>query len=143
MQGFTFEEYAGMQMWLHLFKRKMVNKNSFVFPTVFSPFAPTFPLYPNHVSVLCHYLSVYLFYVSVFCYLSFDQSKSSVALCSRDECVQRLASLWEKTQLKGAHSFPMAMTQHTTPHRKVLDYSVCVCVCACMLLPPICLQQRG
>ncbi|KAF1393871.1 hypothetical protein PFLUV_G00020540 [Perca fluviatilis] len=49
------------------------------------------------------------------------QSKSSVALCSRDDCVQRLASLWEKTQLKGAHSFPMAMTQHTTPHRKDLD----------------------
>ncbi|XP_037631122.1 ventricular zone-expressed PH domain-containing protein isoform X1 [Sebastes umbrosus] len=49
------------------------------------------------------------------------QSKSSVALVSRDECVQRLASLWEKTQLKGAHSFHMAMTQHTTPHRKDLD----------------------
>uniref|UniRef100_A0A4W6E8G1 Ventricular zone expressed PH domain-containing 1 n=1 Tax=Lates calcarifer TaxID=8187 RepID=A0A4W6E8G1_LATCA len=49
------------------------------------------------------------------------QSKSSVPLCSRDQCVQRLASLWEKTQLKGAHSFPMAMTQHTTPHRKDLD----------------------
>uniref|UniRef100_A0A665W1A5 PH domain-containing protein n=1 Tax=Echeneis naucrates TaxID=173247 RepID=A0A665W1A5_ECHNA len=49
------------------------------------------------------------------------QSKSSVPLCSRDECVQRLASLWEKTQLKGAHSFPMAMTQHVTPQRKDLD----------------------
>ncbi|XP_029301958.1 ventricular zone-expressed PH domain-containing protein isoform X2 [Cottoperca gobio] len=49
------------------------------------------------------------------------QSKSSVALSSRDEGVQRLASLWEKTQIKGAHSFPMAMTQHTTPHRKELD----------------------
>ncbi|XP_042343301.1 ventricular zone-expressed PH domain-containing protein [Plectropomus leopardus] len=49
------------------------------------------------------------------------QSKSSVPLCSRDECVQRLASLWEKTQLKGAHSFPMAMTQHPAPHRKDLD----------------------
>ncbi|XP_060902228.1 ventricular zone-expressed PH domain-containing protein [Labrus mixtus] len=49
------------------------------------------------------------------------QSKSSVPLCSRDECVQRLVSLWEKTQLKGAHSFPMAMSQHTTPHRKDLD----------------------
>uniref|UniRef100_A0A8C2ZLN8 Ventricular zone expressed PH domain-containing 1 n=1 Tax=Cyclopterus lumpus TaxID=8103 RepID=A0A8C2ZLN8_CYCLU len=43
------------------------------------------------------------------------------ALCSKDECVQRLAALWEKTQLKGAHSFPMAMTQNTTPHRKELD----------------------
>ncbi|KAM3616355.1 uncharacterized protein V6R79_016585 [Siganus canaliculatus] len=49
------------------------------------------------------------------------QSKSSVPLCSKDECVQRLASLWEKTQLKGAHSFPMAMTQQTTPHRKDMD----------------------
>ncbi|CAJ1065739.1 ventricular zone-expressed PH domain-containing protein [Xyrichtys novacula] len=49
------------------------------------------------------------------------QSKSSVPLCSRDDCVQRLVSLWEKTQLKGAHSFPMAMTQQTTPHRKDID----------------------
>eukprot|EP00064_Thunnus_orientalis_P015290 superscaffoldBa00002803_g15340 len=51
------------------------------------------------------------------------QSKSSVPLCSRDECVQRLASLWEKTQLKGAHSFPMAMTQHITPHRKTDSFT--------------------
>ncbi|XP_077397416.1 ventricular zone-expressed PH domain-containing protein isoform X1 [Festucalex cinctus] len=49
------------------------------------------------------------------------QSKSKVPLCSGDECVQRLASLWGKTQLKGAHSFHMAMTQHATPHRKDLD----------------------
>uniref|UniRef100_A0A3Q1IKM4 PH domain-containing protein n=1 Tax=Anabas testudineus TaxID=64144 RepID=A0A3Q1IKM4_ANATE len=49
------------------------------------------------------------------------QSKSSVPLCSKDECIQRLASLWERTQLKGAHSFSMAMTQQTTPHRKDLD----------------------
>ncbi|XP_034723013.1 ventricular zone-expressed PH domain-containing protein isoform X1 [Etheostoma cragini] len=49
------------------------------------------------------------------------QSKSSVALCSRDECVIRLASIWEKTQLKGAHSFLMAMTQNTTPHGKDLE----------------------
>ncbi|XP_029026769.1 ventricular zone-expressed PH domain-containing protein [Betta splendens] len=49
------------------------------------------------------------------------QSKASVPLCSKDECVQRLAALWEKTQLKGAHSFPMAMSQHSTPHRKDLD----------------------
>uniref|UniRef100_A0A3Q3VR22 PH domain-containing protein n=1 Tax=Mola mola TaxID=94237 RepID=A0A3Q3VR22_MOLML len=49
------------------------------------------------------------------------QSKSSAPLCSKDESVQRLASLWEKTQLKGAHSFPMAMTQHATLHRKDLD----------------------
>nr|XP_046244572.1 ventricular zone-expressed PH domain-containing protein isoform X2 [Scatophagus argus] len=49
------------------------------------------------------------------------QSKSSAPLSSKDECVQKLASLWEKTQLKGAHSFPMAMTQQPTPHRKDLD----------------------
>ncbi|XP_056139055.1 ventricular zone-expressed PH domain-containing protein isoform X1 [Lampris incognitus] len=49
------------------------------------------------------------------------QSKSSVPLRSTHECVQRLGSLWESTQLKGAHSFPMAMTQHTTPYRKDLD----------------------
>uniref|UniRef100_A0A3Q3DDV1 Ventricular zone expressed PH domain-containing 1 n=1 Tax=Hippocampus comes TaxID=109280 RepID=A0A3Q3DDV1_HIPCM len=49
------------------------------------------------------------------------QSKSKVPLSSGDECVQRLASLWGKTQLKGAHSFHMAMTQHATPHRKDLD----------------------
>ncbi|XP_049581420.1 ventricular zone-expressed PH domain-containing protein isoform X2 [Syngnathus scovelli] len=49
------------------------------------------------------------------------QSKSKVPLCSGDECVQRLASLWGKTQLKGAHSFHMAMTQHATPHRKDVE----------------------
>uniref|UniRef100_A0A3P8NLB3 PH domain-containing protein n=1 Tax=Astatotilapia calliptera TaxID=8154 RepID=A0A3P8NLB3_ASTCA len=49
------------------------------------------------------------------------QSKSSVPLSTRDECVQKLGSLWEKTQLKGAHSFSMAMTQQTTPHKKDLD----------------------
>uniref|UniRef100_A0A3P9BXJ6 Ventricular zone expressed PH domain-containing 1 n=1 Tax=Maylandia zebra TaxID=106582 RepID=A0A3P9BXJ6_9CICH len=50
-----------------------------------------------------------------------SQSKSSVPLSTRDECVQKLGSLWEKTQLKGAHSFSMAMTQQTTPHKKDLD----------------------
>uniref|UniRef100_A0A8C6T876 Ventricular zone expressed PH domain-containing 1 n=1 Tax=Neogobius melanostomus TaxID=47308 RepID=A0A8C6T876_9GOBI len=49
------------------------------------------------------------------------QSKSAVPLCSKHECVQRLAALWEKTQLRGAHSFTMAMTQHNTLHRKDLD----------------------
>ncbi|XP_039478579.1 ventricular zone-expressed PH domain-containing protein isoform X2 [Oreochromis aureus] len=49
------------------------------------------------------------------------QSKSRVPLSTRDECVQKLGSLWEKTQLKGAHSFSMAMTQQTTPHKKDLD----------------------
>ncbi|KAM9801164.1 ventricular zone-expressed PH domain-containing protein [Neosynchiropus ocellatus] len=50
-----------------------------------------------------------------------QQSKAKAPLCSNDECVRRLASLWEKTRLKGAHSFPMAMTQQTTPHKKDLD----------------------
>ncbi|KAJ0063862.1 hypothetical protein NL108_012865, partial [Boleophthalmus pectinirostris] len=49
------------------------------------------------------------------------QSISSVPLCSKHECVQRLAALWEKTKLKGAHSFTLAMTQHSTLHRKDLD----------------------
>ncbi|XP_028320563.1 ventricular zone-expressed PH domain-containing protein isoform X1 [Gouania willdenowi] len=49
------------------------------------------------------------------------QSKSSIPLCTKDVCIQRLASLWEKTQLQGAHSFSMAMTQHVTPHRKDLN----------------------
>ncbi|XP_068601797.1 ventricular zone-expressed PH domain-containing protein [Brachionichthys hirsutus] len=49
------------------------------------------------------------------------QSESSVPLRSEDECVRKLSSLWAKTQLKGAHSFPLAMTQHATPHRKDLD----------------------
>ncbi|KAK7882874.1 hypothetical protein WMY93_029048 [Mugilogobius chulae] len=49
------------------------------------------------------------------------QSKSNVPLCSQHECVQRLAALWEKTKLKGAHSFTLAMTQHSTLHRKDLD----------------------
>ena len=49
------------------------------------------------------------------------QSKSSVALRAGDECVQRLVSLWERTQLRGAHSFTMAMTQNPTLHQKVHD----------------------
>ncbi|KAF6718792.1 Ventricular zone-expressed PH domain-containing protein [Oryzias melastigma] len=49
------------------------------------------------------------------------QSKSSVPLRTRDESIQQLAALWEKTQLKGSHSFSMAMTQHSAPHRKELE----------------------
>ncbi|KAL0973494.1 hypothetical protein UPYG_G00204730 [Umbra pygmaea] len=49
------------------------------------------------------------------------QSKHSAALSSQNECVQWLGSLWERTQLKGAHSFSMTMTQHTPLHRKDLD----------------------
>ncbi len=96
-------------------------------PLFFHPFLLIlFCLFLNHISILCKCLC--------FCSLFSDQSKSSIPLCSRDECVQRLASLWEKTQLKGAHSFHMAMTQHITPHRKVLSsvcIFVCVCVCVC------------
>ncbi|KAK0150555.1 Ventricular zone-expressed PH domain-containing protein [Merluccius polli] len=51
------------------------------------------------------------------------QSKSSVALCSGDDCVQRLVSLWERTQLRGAHSFSMAMTQNPTLHKKYAKWS--------------------
>lgn len=49
------------------------------------------------------------------------QSKSVAPLCLADEGVQRLASLWERTQLKGAHSFLLAVTQHVTPQAKVSD----------------------
>ncbi|XP_075905867.1 ventricular zone-expressed PH domain-containing protein isoform X2 [Nelusetta ayraudi] len=49
------------------------------------------------------------------------QGKSSAPLCSTDEGVERLASLWERTQLKGAHSFLLAVTQHVTPQGKELD----------------------
>ncbi|KAM9441637.1 ventricular zone-expressed PH domain-containing protein-like [Salvelinus alpinus] len=49
------------------------------------------------------------------------QSKHSAPLSSLDDCVQRLGTLWERTQLKGAHGFSTAMTQQPTPHRKDLD----------------------
>ncbi|XP_051512246.1 ventricular zone-expressed PH domain-containing protein-like [Myxocyprinus asiaticus] len=49
------------------------------------------------------------------------QSKVSEALCCQDECVQQLRKLWEKTQLTGANSFELAMTQTTVPHKKDVD----------------------
>ncbi|XP_052387846.1 ventricular zone-expressed PH domain-containing protein-like [Carassius gibelio] len=49
------------------------------------------------------------------------QSKVSEALCCQDECVKQLRKLWEKTQLTGAHSFELAMTQATVPHKKDVD----------------------
>ncbi|XP_052008975.1 ventricular zone-expressed PH domain-containing protein-like isoform X1 [Xyrauchen texanus] len=49
------------------------------------------------------------------------QSKMSEALCSQDDCVQQLRKLWEKTQLTGAHSFELAMTQTIVPHKKDVD----------------------
>lgn len=47
------------------------------------------------------------------------QSKTDEALSSEDVCVQQLRRLWEKTQLKGAHSFELAMTQTAVPQKKV------------------------
>ncbi|MCI4378928.1 hypothetical protein PGIGA_G00222020 [Pangasianodon gigas] len=49
------------------------------------------------------------------------QSKTDEALSSEDVCVQQLRRLWEKTQLKGAHSFDLAMTQTPVPQKKDLD----------------------
>ncbi|XP_060734695.1 ventricular zone-expressed PH domain-containing protein isoform X1 [Tachysurus vachellii] len=49
------------------------------------------------------------------------QSKTNEALSSEDVCVQQLRRLWEKTQLKGAHSFEMAMTQSAVPQKMDLD----------------------
>uniref|UniRef100_A0A8C2CQ35 Ventricular zone expressed PH domain-containing 1 n=1 Tax=Cyprinus carpio TaxID=7962 RepID=A0A8C2CQ35_CYPCA len=49
------------------------------------------------------------------------QSKVSEALCCQDDCVKQLRKLWEKTQLTGAHSFELAMTQATVPHKKDVD----------------------
>ncbi|XP_031429576.1 ventricular zone-expressed PH domain-containing protein [Clupea harengus] len=50
-----------------------------------------------------------------------QQSKSSEPLSCQHEAIQRLKALWEKTQLKGSHSFSLAMTQSITPHKKDLD----------------------
>ncbi|KAA0714675.1 Ventricular zone-expressed PH domain-containing protein [Triplophysa tibetana] len=49
------------------------------------------------------------------------QSNVSEVLCSQDECVQQLKRLWEKTRLTGAHSFELAITQTTVPHKKDVD----------------------
>ncbi|XP_062408983.1 ventricular zone-expressed PH domain-containing protein isoform X1 [Sardina pilchardus] len=53
--------------------------------------------------------------------LLLQQSKSSEPLSCQHEAVQRLKALWERTQLKGSHSFSLAMTQSVTPHKKDLD----------------------
>lgn len=52
------------------------------------------------------------------------QSNVSAVLCSQDECVQQLKRLWEETRLTGAHSFELAITQTTVPHKKVLSQSL-------------------
>ncbi|XP_053356507.1 ventricular zone-expressed PH domain-containing protein isoform X2 [Clarias gariepinus] len=49
------------------------------------------------------------------------QSRTEEPLSSEDTCVQQLRRLWEKTQLKGAHSFELAMTQTAVPQKKDLD----------------------
>ncbi|KAL2096502.1 hypothetical protein ACEWY4_008650 [Coilia grayii] len=50
-----------------------------------------------------------------------QQSKSSEPLSCQDEVVLRLQALWEGTQLKGPHSFSLAMTKSIAPHKKDLD----------------------
>ncbi|XP_062860989.1 ventricular zone-expressed PH domain-containing protein [Trichomycterus rosablanca] len=49
------------------------------------------------------------------------QSRTSCALSCGDVCVQQLRRLWEQIQLKGAHSFELAMTQTAVPYQKELD----------------------
>uniref|UniRef100_A0A4W3GAT4 Ventricular zone expressed PH domain-containing 1 n=1 Tax=Callorhinchus milii TaxID=7868 RepID=A0A4W3GAT4_CALMI len=51
----------------------------------------------------------------------FQQSLSTVPLSSQDTSVQVLKALWERAQLKGAHSFEAAMIQTTIPYKKDLD----------------------
>lgn len=57
------------------------------------------------------------------------QSKADEALCSEDVCVQHLRRLWEKTQLKGAHSFELAMTQTAVPQKKVRQVNYYISTC--------------
>ncbi|KAI4897482.1 hypothetical protein NFI96_024082 [Prochilodus magdalenae] len=57
------------------------------------------------------------------------QSKTSEALSYEDVCVQQLRKLWEKTQLKGAHSFELAMTHTTVPHKKVQPCQMSLSLC--------------
>ncbi|XP_066541005.1 ventricular zone-expressed PH domain-containing protein [Hoplias malabaricus] len=48
------------------------------------------------------------------------QSKTSEALSFEDVCVQQLRNLWEKVQMKEAHSFETSMTHTTVPPQKDL-----------------------
>ncbi|KAJ7396731.1 Ventricular zone-expressed PH domain-containing protein 1 [Pitangus sulphuratus] len=52
----------------------------------------------------------------------FQQSLFAEPLSIQSSSVQVLKALWEKTQLKGAHSFETAMIQSTFPHQKDLDH---------------------
>ncbi|KAK2531044.1 Veph1 isoform B [Columba livia] len=52
----------------------------------------------------------------------FQQSLFAEPLSIQSSSVQVLKALWEKTQLKGTHSFETAMIQSTFPHQKELDH---------------------
>ncbi|XP_042737206.1 ventricular zone-expressed PH domain-containing protein homolog 1 isoform X1 [Lagopus leucura] len=52
----------------------------------------------------------------------FQQSLFAEPLSMQSSSVQVLKALWEKTQLKGTHSFETAMIQSTFPHQKDLDH---------------------
>ncbi|XP_071608926.1 ventricular zone-expressed PH domain-containing protein homolog 1 isoform X1 [Heliangelus exortis] len=52
----------------------------------------------------------------------FQQSLFAEPLSIESHSVQVLKALWEKTQLKGTHSFETAMIQSTFPHQKDLDH---------------------
>ncbi|NWX98278.1 MELT protein, partial [Nothoprocta ornata] len=52
----------------------------------------------------------------------FQQSLFAEPLSIQSSPVQVLKALWEKTQLKGTHSFETAMIQCTFPHQKDLDH---------------------
>ncbi|NWU24771.1 MELT protein, partial [Dyaphorophyia castanea] len=51
----------------------------------------------------------------------FQQSLFAEPLSVQSDSVQALKALWEKTQLKGTHSFETAMIQSTFPHQKDLE----------------------
>ncbi|NXO64479.1 MELT protein, partial [Phainopepla nitens] len=51
----------------------------------------------------------------------FQQSLFAEPLSIQSNSVQVLKALWEKTQLKGMHSFEAAMIQSTFPHQKDLE----------------------
>lgn len=53
------------------------------------------------------------------CFQHFLQSLFAEPLSIQSNSVQVLKALWEKTQLKGTHSFETAMIQSTFPHQKV------------------------
>ncbi|XP_034295031.1 ventricular zone-expressed PH domain-containing protein homolog 1 isoform X3 [Pantherophis guttatus] len=52
----------------------------------------------------------------------FQQGLFPEPLSMQNNYLQVLNTLWEKTQLKGTHSFETAMVQSTFPHKKDLDH---------------------